>query len=283
VRAKFGSQESFGKIPSCLLAIFAFGIGITTSCMVRQNSEADSVPHGPAGRADRKNLPLVPVLMYHDILEESVFQDDVTIENFNAQMNWLKRSNYTTISLEQYSDAMLKGTPIPAKSVLLTFDDGYIGNYTHAKAILEGLSFKATFFVHTAFVGVMTSKDHMDWPELKEIDQSPLFEVYSHTRTHPMLTKITPEALKRELEESKNALELNLGGKREFLAFPFGDYNGAVITAAQNAGYKMTFGVVDRGTFARLPQFSIPRIGIGRNVLTLADYERRLRNESPRR
>ncbi len=227
----------------------------------------------------RRVTPQIPplVLMYHQITETPRFPDDVSTVNFTQQMEWLKRNGYKTISTEDlFSDNQL-----PSGSILITFDDGYLGNYTNAKPVLERLNMKADFFVHTDYVGTTstTSWDKMSWNQVRTLDASSLFAVYSHTKTHPKLTEITAAQLQQELQGSKAKLEQELGatnGRKEFLAYPFGDYNLAVITAAQNAGYTLAFAVANRGTFGKPAQYSITRKGVGKDVTTIELFKTRI-------
>ncbi len=226
----------------------------------------------------RRVVPQIPplVIMYHQIVDVPVHNDDVSTVNFTQQMQWLKTNGYKFISTEDlFNDA-----PLPSGSVLLTFDDGYIGNFTNAKPVLENLNLKADFFVHTDFVGTTSTAtwNKMSWDQLRILDASPLFAVYSHTKSHPQLTQITATQLQNELVGSRQKLQTELGvaTKRDFLAYPFGDYNAAVITAAQNAGYTMAFAVANKGSFQKPLHYSITRKGVGKDVTTIALFKTRI-------
>ena len=220
--------------------------------------------------------PLIPslVLMYHQITPTPNFNDDVSTTNFNQQMQWLKNNGYTTISTE---DLYILPS-LPPKSVLLTFDDGYEGIYTNAKSILESLNFKADFFVHTDYVGTTstTTWNKVTWDQLRIMDASPLFSVYSHTKNHLKLTEISPEQLATELQGSKQRVEMELGGSRNFLAYPYGDYNLNVIIATQQAGYIMAYAVANKGSFNKPVQYSVVRKGVGKSITTIQEFKTRI-------
>ncbi len=245
-----------------------------------QNETLISKTNSTIINTNRRVTPQIPplVLMYHQIVDVTVTLDDVSTSNFTQQMQWLKTNGYNFITTEDlFNDA-----PLPIGSVLLTFDDGYIGNYTNAKPILENLTIKADFFVHTDYVGTTASGpgtwDKMSWNQLRTLDASPLFAVYSHTKTHPKLSQITPSQLQSELVGSRTRLQTELGiaTKRDFLAYPFGDYNEAVITAAQNAGYSMAFAVANKGSFSKPLYYSITRKGVGKDVTSIALFKTRI-------
>lgn len=221
-------------------------------------------------------VPLVPslVLMYHEITQTPKFNDDVSTVNFTQQMQWLKNNGYTTITTE---DLYILPS-LPQKSVLLTFDDGYAGNYTNAKPILESLNFKADFFVHTDYVGTTSTStwNKVTWDQLRIMDASPLFSVYSHTKNHLKLTELGPEQLAAELQGSKQRLEMELGGSRNFLAYPFGDYDLNVIIATQQAGYITAYAVANRGSFNKPLQYSVVRKGVGRSITNIQEFKIRI-------
>ena len=260
-----------------------------------------------------------PVLMYHDVvarfyhqpelcreaqrasdrLDEDRFcqpSSDVTFAQFMAQMEYLRDKNYQTLTMAEYFEIRTGKKSIPSHAVVITFDDGYSGNYNLAYPLLKAMGFKATFFVHTDYVGALknhppeladpgaihqklnTDKNHVSWHQLREFEQfmgpeqKPLFRVYAHTKTHPRLSEISDIDLKEELNGSKQALERELGGERAFLAYPYGDYTPAkapfdarVIRAAHAAGYLMAFTIEPtEGTPDAIKQglFTIPRISM---------------------
>ena len=220
--------------------------------------------------------PLEPslVLMYHQITPNPRFNDDVSITNFSQQMQWLKNNGYTTIS----SEDLYILQSLPQKNVIINFDDGYEGSYNNAKPILESLNFKADFFVHTDYVGTTSNSswDKVTWNQLRILDASPLFSVYSHTKNHLKLTELGSVQLEAELKGSKQRLEAELGGSRNFLAYPYGDYNLNVINAVQQAGYILAYAVVDKGTFNKPVRFSVLRKGVGRSITNIQEFKTRI-------
>ena len=91
----------------------------------------------------------VPILMYHYVSELPPGADDmrrgltVTPERFTAHMQFLHDQGYTTISLYDLNDALTKGTPLPPKPIILTFDDGYSDAYTNVFPVLKQFGFIA--------------------------------------------------------------------------------------------------------------------------------------------
>lgn len=232
---------------------------LALSACGRPNS-ADTADHRAAVRK------ALPVLMYHEVRRDRLANAfDVSSGSFERQLDWLQEHGYSTLSMTQLQDAFSTGTQ-PAKAVVLTFDDGYLQNFTVAAPLLRERGMKATFFVHTVGRDQSGSGAYpkMTWAQLRELDADPLFEVQSHSVSHPNLTALSQADLDKEMRDSRTALERQLGGTRTFFSFPMGHYDSRVIDAARAAGYTMAFAVQDRGLFDRPTEFSVPRIYVGR-------------------
>lgn len=204
--------------------------------------------------------PKILVLNYHQIANNPT-PLSVAINDFDAQMKFLVDSGCVTITPDELYAGLNGEIELPPKPVLITFDDGYLDNYTNAFPILKKYGLRATIFIIPAFTSVYPG--YMTWEQLKEMEAGGI-TVQSHTLTHPKLEALPDDEIRVELLNSKNLLEENLGHPVEFLAYPTGTYNLHIAGLAQDAGYKGAFtikyGVVDRGSnfFAleRVPIFN---------------------------
>ena len=226
--------------------------------------------------------------MYHDIPETARQSSDVTRPNFNSQLDFLEQNGYTTVTINDYVD-VIKGIKRAApKSILITFDDGYESAFTVAKPALEQRNMKAVFFVVTGFTahsraGTASGLPHMNVNQLRELDDHVLFDVHNHSKFHSSLTKDFKEfpantrdlELNKEISDAKASLEADLGGSRTIMAFPFGDYDASILALIKKIGFTMAFSVDERGDFGFDPALSIPRIGVGSSVKTIAEFKKR--------
>jgi len=226
------------------------------------NSELKELPE----TLERASFP--PILVYHEIRTNQIYNKfDLHVDDFVLQLDWLVEAGYKTISLDELYDALRDGDrKTLEKSIVLTFDDGYINNYLVVVPMLQERGMKATFFIHTDAMEKKEIIEHypqVGWDEVYEIDRNPLFSVYSHSISHPSLPKLGDRELEKEIARSKTIYEKRLGGDRSFFSYPMGHYDNRVIKAIAKHGYKMGFAVSDRGFFGQPPQFSIPRIYMG--------------------
>lgn len=182
----------------------------------------------------------VPILMYHYIrvnpnpTDKVGFALSVTPADFEQQMQYLATHSYNAIDVSTLVAALKSRSGLPAKPVVITFDDGYRDFYTTAFPILKKYNLHAEIYVVSGFVG---GANYMTWDMIKEVSASGLVTVGGHTRTHVDLTRATLTNLVKELVESKSALEANLGTKITDFCYPYGAFNSQVAAEVEKAGY----------------------------------------------
>jgi peptidoglycan/xylan/chitin deacetylase (PgdA/CDA1 family) len=172
------------------------------------------------------------ILMYHAVAprEAPARRFIVPRGKLDRQLRALRWLRRTPISLEQYiSDRMAHRLP-PARSVVITFDDGYLDNLELATPALTRRAVPATVFVVTGYVGGMNSWDTegeladrplMSWQGVAELQRSGI-GVGAHTRSHRPLPSLDLETRRAELAGSKADLEHQLGVTVRAFAFPYG-------------------------------------------------------------
>lgn len=196
----------------------------------------------------RVDTESIPILMYHSISINQSNTLSVPPEVFYKQMEHLKNSGYNTIT---FKDLMSWKTRqwLPDKPILITFDDGYLDNFTVAYPILKKLQMKATIFATSDFIG---SPNHLNWSQAKEMEQSGLIEIGVHTRHHVDLTKSNQLQLEDEISGAKQRLEKRLGHPMIAFAYPSGKFNQNVIQVVKGAGFE--FAVTTKPGYAEKKQ-----------------------------
>jgi len=190
---------------------------------------------------DAQSSTVVPVLMYHSIhKDEHKTTLYVAPETFDLQMKFLHDHGYNVVGPEKVVAYMEKKERQPEKTVAITADDGFYNFYKYAYPILKKYNLKATIFVVANKIG---KPGRLGWKELKEMSDSGLITVGSHTRSHPWMptVSVNEKRLYQEIVVSKKILEKGLGKKVEFLCYPNGGFNDAVETAVKEAGYAGAF------------------------------------------
>ena len=178
----------------------------------------------------------VPVLMYHEVQPESAGGDGdtVTLENFELQMQFLHDNGFTTIWFED-----LEHIDEITKPIILTFDDGYVGNYEYMLPVLEKYDMKATIFYFVKPIYHVSR--YLTEDQVVELSKSGRIQIESHTMNHPYLNSIGQDEQKTEIEQSKLEITRLTGQIPYVLAYPYGDTTGYIVDRIHEGYYK--FGV----------------------------------------
>ncbi|MDQ6908861.1 MAG: polysaccharide deacetylase family protein, partial [Chloroflexota bacterium] len=204
----------------------------------------------------------------------------VTPADFAAQMEWLVKNGYHAVFPSELTAAMTQSAPLPTKPIVLTFDDGYRDFYDQAWPVLKQYGLKSSSAVVTNFAdkGDRGDLQYMNWNMIKELDQSGMVEIASHTQSHPDLTRMSTGQRWAELSQSKALIEQQLGHPCATFIYPSGRYDGATVADAKRAGYQIAFTTNDGKV--RAPQdtgviLQLPRVRVAGGT-TLAGFAKNL-------
>jgi peptidoglycan/xylan/chitin deacetylase (PgdA/CDA1 family) len=223
---------------------------------------------------------------YHSIADEGPRYLTVSPELFERQLRELDRLGVATGGLAELED-LAAGRDGPP-TAFLTFDDGFLDNYTAVLPLLREHGARAFVFVLPplldaggAFAWPEVAADRerfpatmrsLNWEQLGEMAEGG-FEVGSHTLTHPHLQHLEGEELRQELADSRARITERLG-RCDTLAYPFGEWSPAVAEAAAECGYRFAFTLPTATGQRRAGAHSIPRINVD-----YRDEESRLRRK----
>jgi peptidoglycan/xylan/chitin deacetylase (PgdA/CDA1 family) len=183
----------------------------------------------------------VPILMYHYIsvppAGADVYRRDlsVTPAQFESDLRYLSEAGYQTITLDDLLYALTQGRPLPAKPVILTFDDGYEDNYTNAFPLLRKYGMTGHFFIISDFVNQGRS-GYMTWPQIEEMATAGQ-RFGSHSRDHPDLEGKSVDYLVWQALGGKEAIQEHLGYHPRWISYPAGKYDAQSIAVYKSAGY----------------------------------------------
>jgi len=188
--------------------------------------------------------PPLPILMYHNVSPWlPSFSDEnrsltVTPEDFSAQMTYLHDNGFTPITLKELNQIWQHKQSMPAKPIVLTFDDGDQGVYQYAYPILQKHGFHFVLFVITRWTTVHTAF-YMEKADILDMLRSGLVEVGSHTRNHVNVLKAFPLRTLWEVCISRSDIRRLLNYDATSFCFPSGGHNKIAITALRICGYTM--------------------------------------------
>ncbi|HWP97353.1 MAG TPA: polysaccharide deacetylase family protein [Syntrophomonadaceae bacterium] len=209
----------------------------------------------------------VPILMYHKINPYSsggLYR--ITPDEFDWQMQYLHDNGYHTISIDAVLDYFQQGQKLPEKPIVITLDDGYRDNYLYAFPILQKYGFTATLFVITNTVAPANVDNNMlTWDQIREMANSGI-TIGCHTLDHEHLTRVDLAEAQRQIADSKNVLEQELGKKIEIFSYPYGEHNQSVEKLVQESGFRAATTVNPEPVTNADDPFALNRIGIYSNL-----------------
>ena len=233
-----------------------------------------------------KPASALPILMYHHV---SPAPGLVTVspQTFRDQISGLAKRGYRSASCDDLA-AFLGGKPLPAKSVMITFDDGYLDNFVHAHPVLQEFGFKAVLFLITGRIGdgatrpAGTTPNHrgcmesikagraddvmLRWSEVGVMSAAGSFEFHSHTHTHTRWDREIADPAQRDsrlaedLQDSRRTLASRLGAATAHLCWPQGYYDDRYRQVAKQAGFDYLYTVEKGSCSPRSDPLQIPRI-----------------------
>lgn len=181
----------------------------------------------------------IPIFVYHDIVknESEVVYDymQTTKDVFENQINGLKNLGYEFISYEQLQKYKNNEIQLNKKSCLLTFDDGYKGVYENAYPIAKKYNIPFTMFI-------ITDNMYMDsvisWDNAKEMQDSGLVTIASHSTNHPEFTSLSVEEAVNNVNDTYKRIEENLGEQQvKIFTYPYGLHTEEQNDALWKEGY----------------------------------------------
>jgi peptidoglycan/xylan/chitin deacetylase (PgdA/CDA1 family) len=181
----------------------------------------------------------------------------VTPASFRAQMLALRHAGYRAVTLHDAFDGLQHGGPLPRRPVVVSFDDGYRGDYVSARPVLRRLGWPGVLNLELNNIqpGDLTAA------EVRGLIAAG-WEVDSHTITHPDLTTVDGTRLRRELVDSRRALRRRFRVAADFFCYPSGRYDARVVAAVRSAGYLGATTTVEGAATSASP-FTMPRMRVG--------------------
>ena len=222
----------------------------------------------------------IAVLMYHHVTEHGGSLS-VSAQNFEHQILGLARKGYRALRADEFA-AFLDGAPMPKKSVVITFDDGYLDNWVYAHPVLARYGMTALLFTVTGLIGQGPVRPHagqgktvpncpphdqaqalmqgsnpdsvmLRWDEIQEMTRAGSFEIHSHTHTHTRWDYRCDSIEERDarfqedLEASRDALNTHLGHVSSHLCWPQGYFNDTYKQIAAAQGFRHLYTTDARG------------------------------------
>ena len=183
----------------------------------------------------------VPVLLYHCVgTDPSSWIAPFTVDaaTVAGHLDQVRESGRVPLTISQLRDALAGRATLPARPVVVTFDDGYADTLTCAAPLLAERGIPATAYITTGFMGRRSPGGDLmlTWRQLAELADAG-FELGAHSVTHPQLDVLPPEQARGEIQDSRAQLEDAIGAGVRSFAYPHGYSSPAVRALVAEAGF----------------------------------------------
>ncbi len=223
--------------------------------------------------AGPRDMP-VPILMYHLIGNPPAGEPYpdlfVSLSDFAAQMRYLEAHGYTAVTLTRLAAFWHGNGRLPARPVVLTFDDGYRSDWLVAAPILQRLGWPG---VLDLCMNAVRPDGDLPAALVHGLVRTG-WEIDDHTLTHPDLTTLDAAGLHREIVVSRAVLRALTGQRVSFFCYPSGAYDARVIAVVKAAGFKGAL-ATNEGLATPANLFTLSRIRVHR-TMSLADFAKAL-------
>jgi peptidoglycan/xylan/chitin deacetylase (PgdA/CDA1 family) len=189
----------------------------------------------PAHAGNR--LQPVPILMYHVVSAPPANAPYpelyVRPADFAGEVGWLAGHGYHAVTLQRVFDSWRGAATLPAKPVVLSFDDGYLSDVKTAFPVLKAQHWPGVLNLEVANLKPVWG---IRPPGVRRLIAAG-WEIDDHTLTHPDLTRVDAVRLRDEVAGSRAAIRKLFHVPVNFFCYPAGRYDAAVIAAVKQAGY----------------------------------------------
>ena len=208
-----------------------------TLCMAAPVLVSQSVM---AQNTDETGVFHASVLMYHRFDEGRYPSTNTTLEQLDSHIAYLQEGNFTVMALPEIIRRFQSGQTVPDRTVAISIDDAYLSVYEKGWPRFQEAGFPITLFVATDPID-RNLRGYMDWDQIRDLQANGV-TIGSQTKTHPHMHRISIDQVREELAQSNDRFIAEVGLRPDLFAYPYGEYNLAVIEAVKEAGFIAAFG-----------------------------------------
>ena len=223
----------------------------------------------------------VRILLYHRVGDPRYPSTNVSLDAFRAQMEWLRDEGFTVVSTRDLEAHLLGGKRLPAKPVVIQFDDGYRSVYENALPVLRDMGYPFCVFLPTRALD-RSYRDYMTWDEVGRLAASGVeFGVHGHRHLRLGLPAPgqTPEEYERalwaELSRARDRFAAR-GLDPGWVAYPYGEYNPTVLRVCRDLGFRLGFSQDPGAVPGNVDVLRIPRFAVVGSMADQAVFRERM-------
>lgn len=183
------------------------------------------------------------VLQYHHVSETTPAATSISPKRFAQHMSWLAENEYDVLAMDELLRLLKKNKPLPDKTVVITFDDGYHSIYTEAWPLLKKYAWPFTVFVNSQHHDEKNAQ-YMTWAQLREMAEAGVV-IGNHSVSHDHMIRLRAgeksadwqRRMRAEIQDAQKRIDKEVGRQAKVFAYPFGEHNPALERLLADLGY----------------------------------------------
>lgn len=200
------------------------------------------------------------VFMYHRFGEDALPSTSTPLAQLDDHIKEFTSGPYRVMALDEMTDAVRRGSPLPDRAIAITVDDAFLSVYTEAWPRLKNAGLPFTLFVATQPIDARTP-GYMSWDQIREM-QAAGVAIGGHSVTHAHLPDLPLEAQLKEMTDAQARLKAELGEAPSLIAYPYGEASLETQAAARKAGFVAGFGQHSGVLDPSDPPYYLPRFAL---------------------
>lgn len=188
----------------------------------------------------------IHAILFHEISPTNLDGPCASPDYFEDVLKMIRAANLETVKASEIVEFLREGKIPKDNLIAILFDDGWGGNYTYAHPLLKKYGMTATTFVVPTLAGQGQPR-RCSWENLREMEESGVWEVQSHGNTHRNFTQLDDAKLMEEMQQSLQTLRDHGFSQEAYIAYPYGGHDERIENAARQAGYAAGFSAGPNG------------------------------------
>lgn len=202
---------------------------------------------------------VVPIIMYHEVRTQNFHKLAISQSELAADLDYLRKEGYTTVTMDYLIRYTHNQENLPARPIVLTFDDGYLNNYAYAYPILKKYGAKAVLSIIAKNADDFTQVPdkhmayaHMDWNEIREVQDAGVFEIQNHTYNLHTISKkrfgckklrnesleTYTKVLTQDLSRCQQEISAETGVRPTTFTYPYGNVSKESLPIIKSMGFQ---------------------------------------------
>jgi len=201
------------------------------------------------------------ILAYHRIGEDNHPDTNLTQEQFIEHINEIENGDYTVLALDDVLSAIENRTPLPAHSIVLTFEGAYQSAYTNAIQHLLEKDWPFTVLYSSDTID-RNAPEFMDWKTLKKLSNNKQVTLGVLPASYSHITHLPEQEILKNLNKARQRFREEFNREAAFLSYPFGEYSTQLQTLAKTQGFKAALGLHSGATSPADNRYALPRFSM---------------------